>query len=121
MGIFRKNRKFYTESIRCNGGSITVSNGKVFVDGKLVRDLDSVPEKEVHIVVDGSVSKLEVDCCDTVEVHGDAGSVSTQSGDVKVSGNVSGNIDTMSGDVECGDVRGGIDTMSGDIRCSGRK
>lgn len=120
MGVFKKERKFYTESIRCNGGSVVVSNGRVVVNGVEIRNLKDVAEKEVHIVVDGDVSSLEVDCCETVEIHGNAGRVDTQSGDVRVSGDVSGNIDTMSGNVECGNVRGGIDTMSGNVKCTGR-
>ena len=43
------------------------------------------------------------------------------SGDVDVDGNVSGDIQTMSGDVDCGDVSGNIKTMSGDVKCKKTK
>lgn len=91
-------------------GSITVVNGRVTIGGK-----DVTPEgKDIYIVVNGDVQSLSVDACHTINVTGDVGDLSTQSGDVKC-GDVAGCVQSMSGDVSCGAVRGSVKTMSGDI------
>jgi hypothetical protein len=98
--------------VSISGNNVVVSNGKVFVNGK-----DFTPEiKEINIVVNGNIDKLEVDSCDKVQVKGKVGNVKTLSGDVDVSGDVNGSISTMSGDVDCNNVSGSIATMSGDVK-----
>lgn len=93
-------------------GSVVVSNGKVFVNGK-----DVTPDaKEVNIEISGNVEKLHVDACTKVSIKGDAGVVSTTSGDVEIGGNVSGSVQTVSGDVDCGNIGGSVSTVSGDIK-----
>jgi hypothetical protein len=95
-----------------SGRNIVVVNGRVIVDGK-----DETPEsKEINIVVTGDVEKLEVDACSKIEVNGNVHNVKTLSGDVEISGVVSGNVQTMSGDVKCGDIGGSVSTMSGDVK-----
>jgi hypothetical protein len=94
------------------GNSISVTNGKVIVDGKNV-----TPEsKEINIKVEGNIQELKVDACDKIEVAGNVSNIHTQSGDVEVTGDVTGNIQTMSGDVDCANVGGSISSMSGDIK-----
>jgi hypothetical protein len=86
----------------------------VIVDGK-----DFTPDsKQITIEVHGDIQSLKADCCETICVTGNVGSVSTQSGDIEC-GPVAGNVQTMSGDVECGDIGGQVSTMSGDITSSG--
>lgn len=95
-----------------SGNNIVIRNGKVIVDGK-----DVTPDsKEVNIVITGNVEQLDVDTCNSIEICGNVGDLKTLSGDVKVKGDVSGSISTMSGDVKCGNVGGGVSTMSGDIK-----
>lgn len=95
-----------------SGNSIVVTNGKVIINGK-----DVTPDsKEINIKVDGNIDELKVDVCNKVEITGDVSNVKTQSGDVEISGNVTGSIQTMSGDVDCGTVGGSISTMSGDVK-----
>lgn len=92
------------------GKNIVVSNGRVVVDGQ-----DVTPDaKDIRIEVHGSVDSLDVDACNAISVTGSAGSIKTQSGDVRC-GDVHGSVKTMSGDVHCGAVSGGVETMSGDI------
>jgi len=94
------------------GNSISVSRNKIIIDGK-----DCTPDaKEINIIVNNDISELKIDVCDTLKVKGNVGSIQTQSGDVKVEGDVTGNISTMSGDVDCYEVGGNISTMSGDIK-----
>jgi hypothetical protein len=93
------------------GRSINIRNGKITVDGG-----DVTPDaKQIKIEITGNVERLEADCCETITVNGDCGPVSTQSGDVKVGGAVSGPVQTMSGSVVCGSVGGSVSTMSGSV------
>ena len=93
-------------------GKVVISNGKIMVNGK-----DVTPDsKEINIVINGDVEKLEVDCCNKVEVIGSVKNIKTQSGDVEVTGDVDGNIQTMSGDVDCGMIGGSVSTMSGNVK-----
>jgi hypothetical protein len=95
-----------------SGNSIVVTNGKVVINGK-----DVTPDsKEINIFVVGDIEQLKVDDCDKISVNGNVKSISTQSGDVEVTGDVDGSISTMSGDVDCENVQGSISTMSGDVK-----
>jgi hypothetical protein len=106
MSIIRINNNGYV------GNSIVITNGKVIVDGK-----DVTPDsKEINISVEGDVAELRVDACSRVSGAGNAGNVKTQSGDVKVAGDVTGNVQSMSGDVDCGSIGGSVSTMSGDVK-----
>jgi hypothetical protein len=94
-----------------SGRSISVINNRVFIDGK-----DVTPDaKEINITVEGSMEDLTVDYCNSLNINGDTRNIKTQSGDVRVKGDVSGNVQTMSGDVDCGTIGGSVTTMSGDI------
>jgi hypothetical protein len=93
------------------GNSITIVNGNVKIDGKLV---DTEDAKQISIEVNGNVEKLSVDACEFVSVKGNAGAISTISGDVRC-GNVSGSVSSVSGDVSCGRVGGSVSTVSGDV------
>ena len=97
------------QTINCSGNNITIQNGKVIVDGKVIKsDLCG----DVKVVVNGDVNKLN--CSGSVEVHGNCGSIDC-SGSCKIDGDVNGNIDA-SGSVTCGKVSGDIDA-SGSVRC----
>ena len=87
-----------------DGASISVKNGEVVIHER--RGPHDRPEVAVTYSFTESVR---------VEVHGNCGSINTVSGDVVVSGDVSGSIQTVSGDVECQSVSGGVKTVSGDI------
>jgi hypothetical protein len=96
-----------------DGGSVSNINGVVTVDGIRV---DLGDEKEINIVVNGDISKLKVDYCKNLKVDGNVNELQTSSGDVEC-GNVTGSIQTSSGDVECRNVGGNIRTSSGDVKC----
>lgn len=105
-------------SISINGmninasGSIIVSNGKITVNG-----VDVTPDaKEINIVVNGDTDKIQVDACNELFVTGKVGHIKTMSGDVNVSGDIEGSVQTMSGDVDCRKIGGSVSTMSGNIR-----
>jgi hypothetical protein len=95
-----------------SGKSVVVKNNKVFIDGKSVE----TDEKEINIEVTGNIENLTVDYCNDVKVTGDVSKVKTMSGDVTIGGEVKGNVETMSGDVRCGNITGKVKTVSGDIK-----
>lgn len=100
-----------------SGNNIVVKNGKVLIDGN-----DVTPEtKEINISVEGNIESLKVDSCNTVNVTGSVTNVSTVSAKVKVTGDVAGGIQTVSGNVDCGDVGGSINSVSGNIRNNTKK
>jgi len=92
------------------GNSISISNGKVTVDG-VVQDGELAGP--IHVQVHGDVQTLENHAGNVTANN--VGELSTGSGDVKVDGNVGGSIRTGSGDVVCGQVGGNIRTGSGDV------
>ena len=120
MGLFRKKdycgRAF--KSVVCDGNNVVIDGNKVIINGKLVSDLNNVEDKEIYLIFEGNVGDVSVDRCSTIEIKGNAKSIRTASGDVKVDGIVEGDLTTTSGDVECGNVFGGVKTTSGDVKCS---
>lgn len=93
------------------GNNIIVSNGKIIIDEKNVTSDDKV----INITVNGNIDSLKVDTCNKLEIIGNVTNVNTVSGDVDINGDVSGSIQTVSGDVKCKNVGGSINTLSGDI------
>jgi DUF4097 and DUF4098 domain-containing protein YvlB len=81
--------------------NVSVINGKILVDGKEVEHQENGPSIEI-----------------TITIHGDVGSVETGSGNVTVNGNVSGNVEATSGDVQVSGNSGAVHTTSGDCRVS---
>lgn len=95
------------------GKSISIVNGKVYIDGKLSES----NEKIINIHIEGNVEKVDVDACENVIVEGSVNSLQTTSGNVKVQNGVKGDLKTTSGDVEIdGEVGGSINTVSGDVK-----
>lgn len=94
-------------------GNITVRNGRVTVNGQDVTPGDA---KQITIEVKGDVPELTVDSCHYIAIAGNAGSVRSTSGDIRVE-NSAQSVQTVSGDVECGDVNGSVQTTSGDVEC----
>jgi hypothetical protein len=106
MSTIRINNNSYV------GNSVVITNGKIIINGK-----DVTPDsKEINISVEGNIDELKVDACNKVSITGSVKNIATKSGDVEVTGDVDGSIQTMSGDVYCGHVQGSISTMSGDVK-----
>lgn len=93
------------------GKSITVKNGEITIDGKKV----TPNTKEIYISVDGSVEKLDIDSCDEIKIVGSVMNITSISGDVKIEGQVLGNVSNVSGDILCTEIHGNASTVSGDI------
>jgi len=92
------------------GSNISITNGKVTVDG-VVQDGDLTGP--INVTIHGDVQSLENNSGNVTAQN--VGEISAGSGDIKC-GNVSGSVRTGSGDIECGNVGGSIKTGSGDVR-----
>lgn len=109
MNLNMRNGRIVIDGREFQGNNVTISNGKVTVDG-VVQDGELVGD--INVTVHGDVQSLENHTGNVTAQN--VGEISTGSGDVKC-GNVGGSIRTGSGDVECGAVSGNIRTGSGDV------
>jgi hypothetical protein len=97
-----------------SGNNISITNGKVIVDGKEVDGGDFSKSHIINVTIEGDVgdvttSQGDVKC-------GSCKSVKTSQGDVEVDGDVSGNVTTSQGDIDIsGSVTGNVKTTMGDI------
>ena len=119
--MFGKKKNFTSitingQTINCSGSNITISNGKVIVDGKTIQGNMS---GDIHVEIYGDVENIQ--CGGSVTVHGNAGSVDC-GGTCTVEGDVHGDIDAGNS-VNCGNVTGNVDAgnsvhcdnVSGDV------
>ena len=102
------------------GESMTITNGKTYINGKEV-DLAELANKRedsnvYHIHIEGDVDKLEVDHCETISVNGNVRKIHTSYGSIEIKGDVDGDVHTNMGDIECGNVDGDVHTNMGSIR-----
>lgn len=112
LNIFRKMAKIFVNSKSYSGINVSIQNGRVFIDGQLIHCDDKI----INITVQGDIERLDVDACNDINVTGDVGEINTKSGDVQVSGSVTGSVRATSGDIKCGSVGGSVTTKSGDIK-----
>ena len=96
-------------------GSMVINGGRITVDGKPLEELDQEDEKVINITIEGSVERLEVECCKDITVKGGAHRVHTQCGDINITGDVSGDVHTNCGSITCGNVEGDCHTNMGSI------
>lgn len=99
-------------------GKVSFVNGTIFANGKKVQDYEEAEkdEKKINISIEGDVEKIDVDVCDSITVSGSVKNIKTTSGDVEVEGDVDGDVQTVSGDINCGNVSGDASTVNGNIR-----
>lgn len=115
MAIVIKNN--YGSQTILGGGTITITNGQTFVDGKPIDQLNVInpDDKVINITIEGNVERLEVDYCRSIRVTGDAKRIKTNSGDIEIGGDVNGDVHTNMGSITCGNVEGDCHTNMGSI------
>jgi hypothetical protein len=94
-----------------SGTNIVIRNGTVLVDGI---SIEVGTQKIINIEVNGNLTTVDCDTCQSLTVTGDVGSVRTVSGDVDCN-DVKQNVETVSGDVKARNITGSVKTVSGDI------
>ncbi|WP_339033034.1 hypothetical protein [Fusobacterium animalis] len=97
------------------GNSISVINNKIFVDGK---EIEIEEEREINIIVEGNLDKLEVDCCNSIKINGVTKDVEVTNGNMTISGDVKGNINNVNGNIIAKIINGNCKTTNGDILCN---
>ena len=107
MNIVTVNGKTYN----LPNGNLSVIGNIVYCNGKIVTDCDEFET----IVVHGDNNTVSSDGAN-ITVNGNANNVSTKSGDIEISGNAN-EASTVSGDIEVmGSIHGNCKTVSGDIK-----
>ena len=94
-----------------SSGNITIRNWNIIIGW----DQITIDEKIINIVVKWDWTEISADSCETITVEWNSGDVHTISWDIRITGNVTWSINTMSGDVKCWSIWGSVKTMSGDI------
>ena len=94
-------------TINVSGNNIRIANNHVYVDGKIVDNLDG---PSITIVIEGTVENLETEY--DVEFNGNCGNITCDT--LTVNGNVNGDIDAHCISVS-GDIHGNVDVVSMNI------
>lgn len=100
-------------------GTISIENGRFFLDGKELKDLESLTkdQKHIEIKVEGDIDRLQVDTCDNLYIEGSCNKVNTVNGEVEIGGNVFGDVESVNGYIEIhGYVIGDVKTVNGNIK-----
>lgn len=96
------------------GNNVTMTNGKVFIDGKEI--IGEETENEILFKIQGNLESLEIES-GSVEVSGDVGTLKITSGNVKVTGDVKGSVDLTSGNINVGGkIEGNASVSCGNIK-----
>lgn len=98
-----------------SSSGVIIKNNLVYIDG-VVQDGIST-ENGIDISIVGNVDSIDVQACNEISVEGNVSSVTTNSGDVKIGGDVSGNVRATHGDVSCSNVSGDVGSTQGSIDC----
>lgn len=104
-------------------GTLSLIDGKWYVDGKEVdmNELANVQEDDkivnitINLAPDCVIEHLDVDSCRNIYINGDCKRVKTNMGDIRISGDVDGDVRTNMGSVECGTVHGDVHTNMGSV------
>jgi cytoskeletal protein CcmA (bactofilin family) len=102
-----------------NASNISIFNKQIMINGQIIDSDEDTFNHDIKIeIADGSkIEKFEIHTCNKCYVTGDVEKVQSSSGDIKVTGEVKGNVTSSSGDVSVGgNVLGNVQTSSGDIR-----
>lgn len=96
-------------------GNISVVNNKVYCNGKLITDTADFQEKEIKIVIEGTVNgDVSSDNAD-ITVNGNVNNVTGKNGNITISGDVHGNVENKNGNIKCNNVGGNIDNKNGNV------
>lgn len=96
-----------------NTGDVKIDNGVITINGEAIEHQSE--GNNVYITIVGNVSSLKVNNCDALKITGDVtGNVEGMNGSMSIN-NVLGNVDNMNGDIHCGSVGGKVSNMNGNI------
>jgi len=106
------NGKTYTAP---DGVSVSVINGKVYFDGKLVENLNDWKETKIEITIEGNCKEVKCDS-GNINVNGNVeGDVTADTGNINVRGDIKGNVTTDTGNIKSHHIFGNASTDIGNI------
>lgn len=101
-----------------DGANVSVINNKMYVDRKPVDDFSN-NEKNIEIIIYGNADKVETDT-GNITVNGDiSGDATTDCGNITVNGDIRGNVKTDCGNVSANGIAGKCSTDCGNITGTG--
>ena len=99
-------------NITYKGSSISISNNKIVING-----IDVTPNsREITIQIDGDVETVNIDYVNKISVNGNVGKIKCTNGDVDITGTVKNSVESINGNISCGDVGGNVSTMNGSVK-----
>lgn len=105
------------KTIKVSGNNVSISNGKIIVDGKEINDIDGINSNTIiNVIIEGNVGSVQ--CNGSVEVTGNVGKNIDCGGSVTIGGTLEGSIDCGGSVTVQGDVTGDID-CGGSVRING--
>lgn len=97
--IFKSSNTIIINGKTYSGNTVSMKDSKIYIDGtEQYKD-----EKVINITVNGNVDELNLNPCSNVVING----------------NVLGNVETISGNIECRDIYKNAETVSGNIKVEG--
>lgn len=90
----------------------------IYVNGEKVKTETVKSDCQLAVNVDGYVvDSVRIEGSGNIKVDGNVGgNVSTVSGDIEVSNIIKGSVSSVSGNVVCGNVSGNVTTVSGNVK-----
>lgn len=104
------------------GECLTIDSGKFYINGEEI-DIDEFASRKegfdnvYNIHIEGTVDRIEVDQCENIVIAGNVNKVTSNCGNIKITGDVSGDVQTNLGDIECSRISGDIKANMGSIKC----
>ena len=96
-----------------DGCSVSVKNGEVYIDGKLIDDIPS--RTYIEITVIGDCKEVTTDA-GNINIKGNVeGNVSNDAGNIYIEGDVSGNVTIDTGNIIANHISGNVSTDCGNI------
>lgn len=100
--------------------NMVIRDGKITIDGvpmdEYMEQQEHAAERPVYVIeIAGDIERMDIDECKEIHVTGNCRRVTTHMGDIKIDGDVDGDVHTNMGSIECGNVAGDAHTNMGSV------
>ncbi len=100
------------------GKEISILGNKLTIDGKIIKDLNEIKEREINITIIGNCDNLNA-INGYISISGNVENIKSTTGNVIIqSGNVLGDINTVNGNIKLnsGSIFGNVVTKYGKLK-----